>query len=88
MYITCTLFILELRLVVRSMLFILHLPDLGGGKSVLTWHLIIKFTCVVCKHDGNVDRVNPCPNFTFIYLYSTGIDECQATVQKVIASQS
>ncbi len=28
MYITCKLFILELRLVVRSMLFILYLPDL------------------------------------------------------------
>jgi hypothetical protein len=58
MYIMCTLFILKLRLVVRSVLFTLHPPDLRGGKSVLTRHLIIKFTCVVCKHDGNVDRVN------------------------------
>ncbi len=83
--------VLELRLVVRSVLFTLHPPDLRGGKSVLTQRLIIKFTCVVCKHDGNVDlwiRIcDPCPNFTFICLYSTGIDECQATVQKVIASQ-
>ncbi len=58
MYITRTLFILKLRLVVRSVLFTLHPPDLRGGKSVLTRRLIIKFTCVVCKHDGNVDRVN------------------------------
>jgi hypothetical protein len=58
MYIMCKLFILKLRLVVRSMLFTLHPPDLRGGRSVLTQHLIIKFTCVVCKHDGNVDRVN------------------------------
>jgi hypothetical protein len=58
MYITCALFILKLRLVVRSVLFTLHPPDYGGGRSVLTRHLIIKFTCVVCKHDGNVDCVN------------------------------
>ncbi len=45
MYIACTLFILKLRLVVCSMLFTLHPPDLRGGKSVLTRHLIIKFTC-------------------------------------------
>jgi hypothetical protein len=58
MYIMCTLFILKLGLVARSVLFTLHPPDLRGGKSVLTRHLVIMFTCVVCKHDGNVDRVN------------------------------
>ncbi len=46
MYITCKLFILKLRLVVGSMLFTLHPPDLRGGRSVLTRRLIIKFTCV------------------------------------------
>jgi len=34
--IMCMLFILKLRLVVRSVLFTLHPPDLRGGKSVLT----------------------------------------------------
>jgi hypothetical protein len=55
--ITCKLFILKLRLVAHSVLFILHPPDLRGGKSVLTRNLIIRFTCV-CKHDGIIDRVN------------------------------
>ena len=58
MYIMCKLFILKLRLVVRSMLFILCLPDLQGGRSVLTRRLIIGFTYVVCKHDGIIGRVN------------------------------
>jgi hypothetical protein len=30
---------------------------------------------------------DPSPNFIFIYLSLTGIDECQATVQIAIASQ-
>ncbi len=58
MYIMCKLFILKLRLEVRSMLFTLHPPDLRGGRSVLTRCLINRFTCVVCKHDGIIDRVN------------------------------
>ncbi len=58
MYITCELFILELRLASRSMLFILCLPDLRGGRSVLTQRLIIRFTYVVCKHDGIIGLVN------------------------------
>ncbi len=58
MYITCKLFILELRLVSHSMLFILCSPDLRGGRSVLTRRLIITFTYVVCKHDGIIGRVN------------------------------
>ncbi len=57
-YITCKLFILELRLVSRSMLFILCSPDLRGGRSVLTRRLISRFTYVVCKHDGIIGRVN------------------------------
>jgi hypothetical protein len=71
------------------MLFTLHPPDLRGGRSVLTRRLIIKFTCVACKHDGIIGRVNMDmgPDFTFIYLSLTGIDECQATVQIAIASQ-
>jgi hypothetical protein len=58
MYITCKSFILKLRLVIRSMLFTLHPPDLRGGRSVLTRRLIIEFTCVMCKHDGIIGRVN------------------------------
>ncbi len=58
MYITCKLSILELRLVSRSMLFILCSPDLRGGRSVLTRGLIIRFTYVVCKLDGIIGRVN------------------------------
>ena len=58
MYITCKLFILKLRLVVRSMLIILCSPDLRGGRSVLTRRLIIGFTYVVCKHDGIIGGVN------------------------------
>ena len=58
MYITCKLFIPKLRLVARSMLFILCSPDLRGGRSVLTRRLIIGFTYVVCKHDGIIGRVN------------------------------
>jgi hypothetical protein len=55
MYILCKLFILKLRLVVRSVLFTLYPPDLRGGRSVLTRRLIIKFTCVVCKHDEIIE---------------------------------
>ena len=51
-------FVLKLSLVARSMLFILCSPDLGGGRSVLTRCLIIRFTYVVCKHDGIIGRVN------------------------------
>jgi hypothetical protein len=40
------------------MLFILCSPDLRGGRSVLTRRLIIRFTCVACKHDGIIGRVN------------------------------
>ena len=58
MYITGKLFIPKLRLVARSMLFILCSPDLRGGRSVLTRRLIIEFTCVICKHDGIIGRVN------------------------------
>jgi hypothetical protein len=58
MYIMCKLFILKLRLVARSMLFILCAPDLRGGRSVSTRRLIIKFTCVICKHGGIIGRVN------------------------------
>jgi hypothetical protein len=58
MYITCKIFIPKLRLVARSMLFILCSPDLRGGRSVLTRCLIIRFTCVICKHDGIIGRVN------------------------------
>jgi hypothetical protein len=58
MYVTCKLLILGLRLVIRSMLFILCSPDLRGGRSVLTRHLIIMFTYAVCKHDGIIGRVN------------------------------
>ncbi len=58
MYVTCKLFILKLRLVVRSMLFILCSPDLRGGRSVLAGRLIIGFTYVVCKQDGIIGRVN------------------------------
>jgi hypothetical protein len=58
MYIKCKLFIPKLRLVARSMLFILCSPDLRGGSSVLTRRLIIEFTCVICKHDGIIGRVN------------------------------
>jgi hypothetical protein len=58
MFITCKLFILKLRLIVHSVLFTLHPPDLRGGRSVLTRRLIIKFTCVMCRHDGIIDRVN------------------------------
>jgi hypothetical protein len=53
------------------MLFILCSPDLRGGRSVLTRRLIIRFTCVICKHDGIIGRVNtdPCPDLLyFIYL--------------------
>ncbi len=39
-------------------LFILCSPDLRGGRSVLTRRLIIRFTCVICKHDGIIGRVN------------------------------
>ena len=58
MYITCKLFIPKLRLVARSMLFILCSPDLRGGRSVLTRRLIIGFIYVICKHDGIIGRVN------------------------------
>jgi hypothetical protein len=58
MYIMCKLYILKLRLVARSMLFILCSPDLMGGRSVLTRRIIIKFTCVISKHDGIIGRVN------------------------------
>ena len=58
MYVMCKLFILKLRLVVHSMLLILCSPDLRGGRSVLTRRLIIRFTYVVCKHDGIIGRVN------------------------------
>ena len=58
MYIACKLFILVSGLVARSMLFILCSPDLRGGRSVLTRRLIIRFTYVVCKHDGIIGRVN------------------------------
>jgi hypothetical protein len=40
------------------MLLILCSPDLRGGRSVLTRRLIIRFTYVVCKHDGIIGRVN------------------------------
>jgi hypothetical protein len=70
-YITCKLFIPKLRLVVRSVLFILCSPDLRGGRSVLTRRLIIRFTCVICKHDGIIGRVNMfggmMPLFLFIF---------------------
>ena len=59
MYITCKLFILVLRLVAHSVLFILCSPDLRGGRSVLTRHLSSGLhTYVVCKHDGIMGRVN------------------------------
>ncbi len=47
-----------LGLVTHSMLLILCSPDLRGGRSVLTRHLIIEFTYVVGKHDGIIGRVN------------------------------
>ncbi len=58
MYITCKLFVLMLGLVDHSMLLILCSPDLRGGRSVLTRRFIIRFTYVVCKHDGIIGRVN------------------------------
>jgi hypothetical protein len=65
-------FILELRLVVRSMLFILCSPDLRCGRSVLTQRLIIGFTYVVCKHDG-MWICDPCSDLTLFYLSLTVI---------------
>ncbi len=59
MYITCKLFILVTGVVTRSMLFILCSPDLRGGRSVLTRHLLSGVhTYVVCKHDEIIGRVN------------------------------
>jgi hypothetical protein len=39
MYIACKLFILMLGVAAHSMLFILRLPNLRGGRSVLTRRL-------------------------------------------------
>ncbi len=49
MYITRTLFILKLRLVVRSMLFTLHPPDYGVAN--LCWHGILSSSLhVLCAN--------------------------------------
>ncbi len=73
------------------MLFILCSPDLRGGRYVLTRRLIIRFTCVICKHDGIIGRVNMdvirVLILLFFYLSLTRIDVCLDTVQIANASR-
>jgi hypothetical protein len=86
MYNTCALFILKLRVVVCSVLFILHPPDKRVTICVDTasYHQV---TCVVCKHDrkcrsgeyGYVIHV-----LILLLFILTQFYECQATVQRVI----
>ncbi len=89
MYITCALFILKLSVAVRSVLFMLHPPDQSVTICVDTasYHQV---TCVVCKHDRK------CRSCEYWYVVRvlllllfilTKFDVCQATVQRVIASQ-
>ncbi len=43
---------------ISSPFYVIYFMLAWGGRSVLTRRLIIRFTCVICKHDGIIGRVN------------------------------